>query len=265
MRKNNENGIYVINQPKHVVTSIILMDSSYPLTNKVHEILFKLGEISDLIFVFSSKVFPVETSGINEEKFTTLYQGCAFIDVREQGLSSGLIRLLRYCQEIFDKHLGYTISMCSSLEESDILEDDTLENILKVQASNVIKPIFSSRRLQPEELYEFYKKDRGSKKKYNLTKLFLPSDLLSYYTEIEKEFLEENDCRYCTWKSESPIMYFKSGVVRAILDKCTSTEGEIFVNTFTDPDIRYLFTNLTKFYGIESINHDIGNLEIGKL
>lgn len=264
IKMNNKEEIYVINQPKHIITSIILMDTCYPLKDNVHEGLFKLGEISDLIFVFSPQNFPVETSSIKKEKFTTLYQGCAFMEIGEKGLSLGLMKLLLYCQEIFNKHLGYIVTMASCMGD---IKQNTIDKIMTIQGSSMAKPIFEARRLNPNEMYEFYKNEKSIKEDISLLKFtgLFGTDFINSMI-LGDEYKGYTDCRYCTWKSESSIMYFKNGVIKIFLDRFEESDKmKEIVKTFTDPDIRYLFANLTKLCGLENINYNIDNLEIGKL
>lgn len=260
---NNEGEIYVMSQPKHIIASIILMDTSYPLEKETHDAIFKLGEISDLIFIFSSRDFPVEISGIKKDKFTTLYKGCAFMEVGNYGISLGVMKMLSYCKEVFDKHLGYCISMSSLLGN---IKDEDIDNIIKVQSSSIIKPIFKYSRLSSEEMYKFYaitekEKDRKAIKIFSMNNFGM-----DFFVErlLRDEYIEQ-DCRYCTWKSDSSLMYFKNGVINTFLDRLKENDTYQIVKTFTDTDIRYLFTNLTKICGIDIVNYNIGELEIGKL
>lgn len=259
VKMNEKEEIYVINQPKHIIASLILMDTPYPLEKSVHESLFKLGKISDLIFIFSQQHFPVETASIRKDKFTTLYQGCAFMETGNSGLAEGVMKLLLYCQEVFDKHLGYNITLCSQLGN---ITDITTENIVKLQSSAIVKPVFKASRLSAEELYEFYKDSQKEKEVRSMDDFCMN---IIFSKILGEEFTGTTDCRYCTWKSESPIMFFKNGVIKIILDKVSQDEYKNIVKTFTDPDIRYLFANLTELCGISNINYNIDDLEIGKI
>lgn len=262
VKMNEVEEIYVLNQPKHIVASIILMDTNYPLLEEVHNGLIKLGEISDLIFVFSSYHFPVEVSGIKRDKFTTLYSGCAFMEIDHSHLSRGILKLLLYCQEVFNKHLGYTVSLCSCLSE---VNQKVVDNIVKVQGSSIVKPIFKARRLSPLEMYEFYKEDSHEKSGVFLSSFgvdYMMDKILGSEADIFSDKVRD-DCRYCSWKSESPIMYFKSGIIKTFLGQ--AEEMKEIIETFTNYDIRYLFTNLCKLCGIDNVDYFIGDLDVGKL
>ena len=79
IKKPTKEEMYVVNQPRHLMISIILMDYDYyPLPDNIHTGLCKLSEISDIVFIFSDSHF--DNSKISKEKITTLYQACAFID-----------------------------------------------------------------------------------------------------------------------------------------------------------------------------------------
>ena len=264
----NNDIIRVLHQPKHTVCSVIVMNTGYPLPPEVHEGIFKLSEISDLVFIFSRRLFPVETSGISPEKLTTLYGGCAWTEYTyDSGSSIGMtiLRALLYCQEIFDKHIGYTISQASDLKDLG----KVCENLVKVNMSSIAKPIYKLRRLSPSELYEFYKvpdtrKNRGSFsglcclgveniKSIILGELFLPRD---------------PDCRYCTWHSESKVMYFRNGTIKTILTMFLGDDKYKFVEileTFTDPDPRYIFSCIPQLLGIDNLDYNVEDLEIEKL
>lgn len=258
---NTSDEMYVLKQPKHTLTSIVVMNSDYPISELSNTSLYRLSQVSDLIFVFSPLHFH-EESKINKVKFTTLHQGCAFI-ISGGELWKTIFKVLQYCQEIFNKHVGYTISNCSDLK---YIDNNTVDNLVKVNMSSITKPIFSSERLTEHEMYEFYKVPEY-KKSSVLSRFFggtadIDNSFASYI--LWGEFLpEENDCRYCTWKSESNIMYFKNGIMKIFLDQYNEIKD--ILSTFTDPDIRYLFANLTVILGIDTINSNIEDLDINKI
>lgn len=267
----NNDIIRVIHQPKHTICSVIVMNTGYPLSPEVHEGIFKLGEVSDLMFIFSRKLFPVETSGISPEKLTTLYGGCAWTEYTyDSGPSIGMtiFRALLYCQEIFDKHIGYTISQASDL----VRINEVCKNLVKINMSSVAKPIYKIRRLGSEELFKFYKQS-GKKEKMGCGGLsvFSGIDLENIKASILGKLLyeKEPDCRYCTWHSESKVMYFRNGTIKTMLAMFLNVdEKDKFINilgTFTDPDPRYIFSCLPKLLGISNLNYNIEDLEIEKL
>lgn len=253
--------MYVLNQPRHTMVSLILMNSEYPLGIEGN-VIFKLSEISDLIFIFSPLHFPSEEK-IDRTKFTTLHQGCAFIKSGGE-LCKTVFKVLQYCQEVFNKHVGYTISLSSEIK---FLGKDDIDKLVKINMSSLNKPIFESTRLSENELYEFYRIPEIPKTSTIFSSLFgfsreSENSIVSYI--LWNEYLPEgNDCRYCTWGSSSSIMFFKNGVIKIFLDNQENLKD--ILKTFTDPDIRYIFTNLVKILGIDTIDSNFQDLDVNKL
>ena len=263
-RKIKKGELYVINQPKHLLLSIVLMDcENYPLRKEIHDNLCKLSEISDIIFIFSDKYF--DNSEIHKDKLTSLYQGCAFIDSLDN-LPRTIFKALLYDKEIFSKHIGVTISRCQDL--FSIKEDKLFNNIIKVNQSRISKPIFNIYRLSSDEIYKFYstKEDIVTKySRFNNSELLRKVFILSSICDIEGN--NEVDCRYCTWGSKSRVLYFRNITINLFLGHLLSKEDEFhsYIDTFTDKDIRYLFAGLVKKFGIECLNYNIEDLEIDKI
>lgn len=257
--------MYVVNQPRHPMLSIVLMDyDHYPLPDNIHAGLCKLSEISDIIFIFSDSHF--DNSEINKEKITTLYQACGVID-SSGNLPRTIFKTLQYDKEIFGKHIGVTVSRCQDLLEST---PKLFENLEKINQSRVIKPVFKIRRLSSTELYNFYYTPAERKKKwrcvYDECLYFYHRHIIQSVTfpwaRVEvPDPTDYIDCRYCTWGSNSSVLYFRNTTIGIFLEK---PDWE-FIDTFTDPDPRYLFAGLVKANGIECLDYNIEDLDIGKL
>lgn len=263
MKKNKieKNEMYVINQPKHLLLSIVLMDyEHYPLPEEIHNSLCRLSEVSDIIFVFSDEYF--DNTGIHKDKITSLYQGCAFIDGKEN-LSRTIFKALLYDKEIFNKHIGITISRCQDLYGTS---EKLFSNLEKINQSRVVKPIFNIYRLSSEEIYQFYcnLEEVGKRRLENCYLDFISNFICDPFLVSGKQ---EIDCRYCTWGSRSKVLYFRNTTINIFLEQLINQESEFyeFIDTFTDKDPRYLFSGLIKKNGIDCLDYNIEDLEVDKL
>lgn len=261
MKKRKDNEVIVIHQPRHSICSIVLMDSSYPLEKEVHEGIFKLGEVSDIIFIFSSTYFPKNTSMIDKDKFCTIYGGTAWI---EQGLSVSvgetLLKVIKYCKHIFNSHTEYTFLMCSGFS----IAEKIIPNLMKVALSGIIKPIYSCERLGAERMYDIYKK-RGSKEENKGGGDVIKGIIKKITSRITETGY---DCRYCTWSCNSEIMFVKIGILNRVLDIIDGDSGDRFleiIRSFTTPNIKDILCNLFKLSGIVNINYNLEDLEVEKL
>lgn len=246
--------VYVLNQPKHLILSIIVVDTKFPLSQKTHENLSKLLEISDIGLVFSDKYFP-EQLKIDKRKFSSLYQSCFFID-SEYNVGLTVMKSLLYGRAIFDNHIGYTISMLSDLEN---LVPDDLDKLLKITGSSIAKPVFKIRRLDTNEFFEIYNKD--DKKEKSPTKISLYRKILE---RLRGNELQNDERRmYSIWHSNSKFMHFKSSVVGLICEEyCLNDKNLEVINTFDEADPRYLFSSLIKMMGIDILNLDLKDVSL---
>ena len=69
----NIDEMYVINQPKHSIVSLVVFNDN--ITEEIHKNLAKLNDISDIIFIFSR-----DQRRINKNKLTSLYNSCGWIE-----------------------------------------------------------------------------------------------------------------------------------------------------------------------------------------
>lgn len=256
---NKKEVVYVINQPNHSLLSIVVVDdkTDFPLSENIHNNIEKLREISDIIFLFSNN-----SKNINRKKFTSLYRACGYIE-SDRNINETLLKLLYYSLEIFgSKIVGNIIVNISDLEEfSDKLRD----NIIKINMSPVMKPIFKIRRLSSKEYYDIYKiKTDNISNGMTLTSYFL-----EYTTGINiinqfKSNKIDNIGMYSSFTSDSKILYFKTPVIKLIISfwKGEENSRENYTKSFKNNDVRYFLSSVVKYLGIEVMDLEIENLNI---
>lgn len=225
--------IYILHQPKHSVISIVLVDSEFPIPEPQHESLAKLLGFSDIFFVF-----PKNVNGIKKEKFTSLYEGCGWVE-EGIGLPKTYLQTILYILEIFECHIGFCISRLSDLK-TDIIDP---QKIISLTGSSLRSPVFKTRKLTSSEFYDIYKETNSG----------------IFKTKSDSSNM------YASYTSESPILYFKRSNLGTIVDFWRSIEDNKYINSFTLKDPRYFFASVCKFLGIDIIDSDIHNLDIGKL
>ncbi len=235
-----KNEINILHQPKHSTISLILIDSDkFPISPEEHNAIDKLQEFSDVFFVFSDHLFP-STKGINKTKFTSLYESCGYIDGGGELCETYLISIL-YSLEIFETHIGFCITRISDL--GDIKLEDYSKNIISLTASSISSPVFKTRRLGTDEFYKIYKNSN---------------------TGIFKK-QEDSVNMYCSYTSDSKIMYFKRSSIGIIIDFWKSSENNKYFKSFSIKDPRYFFASVVKFLTIQKIDANINDLDIGTL
>lgn len=221
----NKNAVYILKQPEHVILSIIMVGKDYPKTETEQQMIDKLSEVSDIFFIFSNKI---GNHKINMRKFTSLNRGCGFI-YGTKTIGETLFDVLEYSKHIFQKHIGYLL-----LNDWNIAEIENRAKLPKFlvnwTASTLVKPILKIRRLEPDELYEFYKEEESSGWKF--------------WKSIEEE---TDKCMFLTHTSSSPYIYFKNLVVEKWLEK----DRDNYLRTFETNDIRDIVASLIKDLGME--------------
>lgn len=256
MRKfNNVDGVYkIINQPKHLVASVVLVDiQKFPLSKELHDNLCSLSDISDIIFMFLGD----QNYGIHIHKFSSLYQSCGWT-VTGSSLGHSLIKTLKYIKSVFEKHIIFNI-----LNLSD-LEGDSISNIIfKIISPNIgiiKKPVFSISRLSSDEMFQYYKEGCGGGEltlkapKGFFENLFLGAELVNNDSEI--------GCRYMTWTTTSRIIIVPRISLNTILPDLEHTWVDEFLSSFTEPDIKVIIVNLVKRLGLSFLDKDITNLDV---
>lgn len=240
MKKVNE--VYVIEQPKSSLVTVIVVDlpGDKPLPQSVHERLRKLREISDLFFIFPCNL------ELKECVFLSLYQGCAWLRSLPE-LGPSLIKSLEYIRNVFSCHAGYCITLLSLLETTDIPE-----NLVEINASAIVGPIFRIRPLDSEEYFKFWK---GEEKKSACPK--------NPWWKFWKK--KENDDKitveigeHCLYTSTSNFIFMRPRAVKELegLDK-NYVDSFKFTN-----DPRYLISSAFKKLGTRVLDRDIKDVSI---
>lgn len=231
--------IFILHQPKYAVFSVVSVNSSFPLSQKQHLEVDKLREFSDIFFIFSDKDFP-ESSKVDKNKFTSLYEGCGWIDCGEN-LCETFLKTLQYSLEIFEKHVGFCIINLSDLENTNV--EKYSGKVITMTASTSSSPVLKIDRLDSEEFYNIYTKKN--------TGLFKKSNPL------------EN--MYCSYKSTTNIVYFKRSIAGLLINFWKSSENNKYIKSFEQNDLRYFIASVFKFLTISTLDSDISDLDIGTL
>lgn len=244
--KINKEQVYVINQPKHITSSIIVLDNTFPLQEELHQDIERLCEISDVLFVFAPEYFNAQEN-INYDKFASLYKSCAWI-VGGANLNSTILRLISYDNEIFKKHLNFLIINTIGLNRRI-----DIDKIQAITASSLSQPILEIERLSSNEFFEIYKKN--PEEKVNLI------DYIKSY--IDKGEIKDINRSYSTYKSISKIMFFRKHTIETLLNFFYHDSfAKTYVESFTEDDCSYLFGSILKFLGIENFNRDYETIKL---
>lgn len=258
--KLNLEAVYVLNQPKHIILSVVVVNCSIPLIDRIHEDLDKLVKFSDVIFIFCEDKF-INNKKINKRKFTSLYQACGFIE-SSGNLAKTLFTVLEYSKEIFKKHIGITISNLDDIN----LTDTQVKNLIEINGSAVMKPVFKIRRLNSDELYESYSnKEFEEYDDIELVNFKLVSFILKLFNKKKEE---ENDTigMYKCYTSDSRLLYFKNGTINILLNFANDERMKSYIDSFIDDlDIRGILSSMIKKLNIDSLNQNIEDLEINNL
>ena len=252
--KNNE--IYVINQPKSIILSLIVIDLDLvkELPEKIHNALVKLRDYSDLFFIFTQ-----DHKKIDKIKFTSLYRGCGFIISPGNNLGRSIFKIMEYDLEIFNdlkKHLAITISRISDL--NDIVNKD-LEK-LTLMTGSIGRPVFRNRILKSEELHDIYtipEELKPVEESKNVFKTII--GMIKHKKEIQLE--TDGVGMFNTWHSNSPVMYFPKPIIEQFVEK-DSINFENWVDTFTTSDPRYMFSSLINLMNIKILDLDFWEVKL---
>lgn len=242
MYKLDKDEVFVLNQPCHTIFSLVVVDSVFPISSDVHDALGKLAEVSDLVFVFSDNF----GGSINRMKFSSLYNACAWLDSGDS-ISDSLFKVLQYDLEVFEgQHISYLVYNSSDLT---YIGNEFIDQIQKINMMSISKPIFKSRRLSSEEYYEIYKLGNNEKSKLRIF-------------ESKKEKKSDISNMYCSYTSDSSVLFFKRGTIDLFVKFWCDPETKAYIGTFQKWDCRYLFASLTKRLGIDTFDCNIEELKI---
>ena len=260
---NNKNAVYVLNQPKHMILTVINVSDIYPKSEDIHETIDKLQEISDIMFVFREDCEKY----INPKKFASLYQACGFI-ISGGNLDKTVLESLYYSKEIFSKHSTYLLTNESGMSNIGDL-NKLLNNIVQLNMSIIQRPVFKIYRMSDEQLYEYYKISDSSK----FTRVIDTNDfwyfrlwnLVKYtFSKKEPEFLN----MFTTHNTDSGFIFIRAATIGSFLDKYGAGDSGImnFVDSFqTNLYPGAMFASYFRQQGIQILNEDIENLKINDI
>lgn len=260
-----KNEIYILNQPKRLLLSIIVVDLplSKALEEKIHFNLGWLVDYSDLFFIFSESHFP-EQNRVDKMKFTSLYGGCGYIENTKDSISSNLVKILLYDKEILgdtQNHLGISVSRLSDISE---LATHQFSSIQSIMGSSITRPIYTVRRLSSSELFNIYSlnKIEPENSVQELTGRGIFKTIMRALRVRKK--LGNKIGMYSTWHSESPIMYFPKSAIESILRHrdLGKNEFEEWSETFITSDPRYYLASLVNNCGLEILNMEVENVKV---
>lgn len=247
--------VFVINQPSHALLSIIFLDSEFPLAEGVHNNIFKLCDISDVVFIFSDKYFS--SKRVNKMKFSSIYKSCCWINSKDS-LPATLLKFFEYDFEIFKNHVGYMIMNSSDLGKVDI-DEKLINNTNKFMREDINNPIFKIKTKTSEEMLDIYGLDEDCEDEDEVERSLF-SKVLDKLTTLIKgnkvvKIDEEEDISnmFSTYYSESEILFIKSSVVKSILDFSNSDENKRirFIESFKYWDIRHFIASIVKYLKLE--------------
>ena len=228
--------MYIQRQPSHILLSIIKVSENPEISNVIHEVLFELEKISDIIFIFPERAF------LSKRKFTSLYQGCGWTSYTN--LPETFVDILRYDKEIFEGHTGILYANLEDLGKTMISDIPRLPLIL---GSTVVSAVFEYSRLGTKEFKEIYELKEPTK----------ISEIIMMWLTSERD--EDTSGMYCIYKSTSPIMLFPKP---ALIDKILEGATKDYLETFRDFDLHYLLASLSVKVGIKILNKNFNELGI---
>ena len=226
MKKIKTDSVFVVEQPKRSGTALIFVDNEGPLSPGEHDRLFKLSEVANLFFVFGKVV-----GKMNPDKFTKIYGGSAWI-ISGGNLPRTYLMAGEYAATIF-KSVGI---LFVNLREIPEINTTKLTEIF----GSVNWPIYTARRLGPDEMYKIYAPD------------IKKSGFLGTEEDQRKE--------YSTWTSESPIIYVRPNLITQLKEL-----PEDYIDSFTWDDIRYFLASGIQYLEADHIDSEIMDLDIKNL
>lgn len=232
--KINYNSVYVINQPKSTIMSIILVSDEMldcPLPEEIHEKLHTLSGCSDQVFLFSSG----SERKIDCRKFTNLYQGSSFL---VGDWKHSIPEILKYSSEIFKMHLT---TLIFDLSWTGNIDTDSL---VRINASAINGPVFKIRQKTAEELFDYYKYVREDK--VNRRWEFWKQPSFSP-TNTDNNF-------YSIWSTESKVILIRYKMLGRYIEMCG------IIDTFDS--YQDFFATATKMLGIEHMDIEVSEINL---
>jgi len=238
MIKINKNNMVVIKQPVHTILSVVVIGDEFPIKDTTHNSIDKLSEFSDVVFIFSDRLFKSQRK-INKEKFSTLYQACAYIESSDN-LMETLSKTLYYDSEIFAKHFGFLL-----MNSWDIEENIPKNDIMKILGSTIEKPIIKIDRYSNKDLYDIYEK------KWLIDDIVCPV--------LEKNKLDNKNTCYT---SSSNIIMCKRNLVKVLLDFWLNIENKNYIKSFSGDNIKDYLASVIKYLKLDYINKPIIDVKL---
>lgn len=240
--------MYVQEQPKHSIVSVLIMDPNGVLSEENHQALDKLGKFSDIIFIFLGE------GSINQRKFTSLYHGIAWTSIGDEGenLAVTQFKVLQYCKEVFNTHQVYLLGNVLDQKEVDINEDQ----IQLIAMSTIIKPIYKAHRLTAEETRNIYWKNSDT------TNNDKPSKIKLFWSALINRKGNDDFCNmYYTWNTSSSLIFLRSNTIELFLKMIK----EDYLQTFFGDNFSSSIVSGLKKLGIDNLDSDLKNVDYGNL
>lgn len=269
----NNNEIYVNNQPERSIFSVIIMDTEFPISKKLHESITNLQKFSDTCYLFSDDLYS--SKRVSKKKFTSLYEGNCWINVEGDNILPSIMKVFDYALEIFNKHSSFMIMNLSDLEKYS--EEEWVkfkDNCCKVNSSNILRPILKIDRIGNEDIYEYYRKDEEcAETDTNPIIEFFPFNNaisrklgLNYFTSMfeTKESNDEEDCSnmYSSWITSSRVLFFRRPSIKDFITFIENNPD--FIDTFDGDKINIFFPSIINRLRIKYHNSGIEDLDLGE-
>lgn len=254
--EKNKEAVYIVNQPKHLTLSIFVVGNEYPIPKDIHNLLNRINEVSDIIFVFSDKFFP-KSSTIDKDKFSKLYEACGWIS-SSTNIFSTILKIMKYSKEVFDKpHLTYLLANLSDL--SNVNFDTLSSNLEKIQGLGISNPMLRIYRKTTDQFYEIYKK-KESPKKSLIEKLACNVSNALLGKKEKEESCEFN--MYSVYSSDTKIIRLTSTTVNLFFnltpkDCPINTTFEEYVNSFECSDFRNVLCSLIRRLNLKIVDEEV--------
>ena len=258
MTRNEKDVIYLMNQPKHSILSIVVLKDIFPLSEKIHEVIEKLLEKSDVILVYSEKYFP-NINKINKDRFANIYRVNGWIS-SDNNLAKTIISVLSYSLNIFKSHTTFVLVNSDDLEDYD---NNLLENI-QTASLTISRPVFKTKRLSSDQYYQIYKEDDNIQETESKETFFKKiKKVIKYcYRKFTKKPLVINKSdyllrSYSSYTTDSKAFLFKTVTATNIVEFAKDPLQKDYINSFDWSDFRYFFTSVIKKLNLETINANL--------
>lgn len=241
--------------------SIIVMDVSYPLDEKIQEGFDKIARISDVFLLFNDNCW-IGSESIDKMKFACLHDCLGWISVKNT-TSESLLKVLNYTTTISEasNFLFYSIIKCSGLSN---LTDEMLSTLKSYHISNVInKPILKLKRLSPKELHRFYQLPTKPKSNKLVEVINRLKDKITNKSNKNSNIARfDYTNAHCTHKSDSWFVVMKIHTINTILEFFKKDENKEYPKTFKEPDPLIFLSSVLVKLNIDIINSDLSKVKI---